>query len=183
MILKIQIEPIISTQKSKVFWWMKNDSIIQTKPFELNLRITNIGDEPIRGFTIKNIQFRSAGGQNIIHSVDKSFHINTLNPDASTEIRADKFGTYMHGLAQIDIDLVPDDASNTIETYQKDPFTKGVAKYKFSNKWLDFLYVLSKTEDTQNSTNSLLVFLTYLMVIVIIANLYLFIKFQVLPEI
>ena len=47
MILKIQIEPIISTTKSRLLWFGKDNSIIQTKPFKLGLKVTNIGNEPI----------------------------------------------------------------------------------------------------------------------------------------
>lgn len=183
MTLKIQIEAIISTKRNRIFWWIKSDSIIQTKTFELGFRFTNIGDEPIKGFTIKNIQFRSAEGQNIIHGIDKSFHIDTLNPGVSTEISVDKFGTYMYGLAQVNSEFVADDPSSTIETYQKDPFTGQISKYKIPNQWLDFLYVTSNSEDIQNSNNSLLVALTYLITIIVVANFYLFYKYQVLPKI
>jgi len=183
MTFKIQVETIISTKRNRIFWWIKNDSVVQTKPFKLGFRFTNIDDKPTKGFTIKDIIFRSAGGQDIVQTIDESFYINALNPCVSTEIWVDELGTYMHGLANINMRLAADDPSDNIETYQKDPFTKKISKYRIINQWLDFLHVTSSAENTQNTNNSLLVFLTYLMTIVVIANFFLFLKYQIKPKI
>lgn len=180
MIFKIQIEPIISTE-SKTIGLFKNGPIIQAVPFKLGFKITNITKEPIRGFILKNILFKSAEGQDIEHRINKSFHIDTLNPSAKTEIWVDRFGTYMHGLAQIWMDVVPDSATDTIKTYQKDLFTEEVTESGSLNHWLDFLYVMSSMENIQNRNNSLMLFFTTLMTLIIIFNFYFFYKFQISP--
>lgn len=173
---KLQIEFIHST-KGKIFFGKKN--IVQTKVFKFGVKIKNIGKNPSSSATIKNIVIKSADGKDISETITKTFHVDTINPGKEVEIWVEEMGTYMHGLANIQLIIQPDN-NDTIKTFQKNPFTKEVEEDRI-NAWINFFYIYSKNENSQSVNNTLLIWLTSFMAITMILNLYFVYQSQVLP--
>src|SRR4051812_36748198 len=115
---KIQIEFI--HLKSRFHRLFGESDLIQTKPFYIGLRFKNIGDAPLSGASITNIRWKSAAGQDMFWTSEKSFNLATLNPQQSTEVWVDRTGTYVHGLCQISLNITPDTSGDIIRTFQMD---------------------------------------------------------------
>ncbi len=177
---KLQIEFIHSKNRLLPKFLRRYSQIIQTKPFDIGLRLKNTGNVPIQGITIKNIQWRSADGKDMLSWVDNSFHFDTLNPREEKEIWADKMGTYVHGLCTISLLVISDNPEDTIQTYQIDPFTKRPSPCRDKNNWVDFFFIRSKSEYEQTLTNRLLVIYTAIGLGIAMATLY-YIKIQTEP--
>lgn len=153
---RLQIEFINSKSRWRSLFFLGSD-IIQTKPFYIGFRFKNIGDAPILGLTVSRVLWRSAAGQDLAWDTDKSFHLDTLNPQQVIEIWVARAGTYVHGLCNINLTVVPDTTGDTIKTFQVDRFTKEVSPCRNVNSWIEFFFIRSKSEYEQSSTNTLLI--------------------------
>lgn len=160
---KIQIEFITNT---------KGNKIIQTIPFEVGLKITNIDNKPFPGATISSIWIKSASGQNIGEKIDKEFSVPSINPNQSVVVNLGKTGTYMFGLAQIQINLLSAEKDKAIATYQRNQFTGEIQRYQI-NSWIDFFYIRSIDEYTRDNTNNVLGRITIVMAVMTVAQVYL----------
>lgn len=135
--------------------------LIQTKPFRIGFFIKNIGDQPIQKFTLKNIRWSSSDGQDIFAWTDKSFDIDTLNPNQEKMIWVeDKTGTYMYGLCNISINIIPNNQNEEIITFQRDHFSGEISRSLSKNHWIDFFFIRSKNEYEQSMTNKFNIFLS-----------------------
>lgn len=160
---KLQIEFI--HQDKNIFNRLRKSELIQTKPFKIGFLMKNIGAQPIQGLIIKNISWASASGQNIFATSEKSFHIETLNPNEEKKFWVDKTGTYMHGLCHIKLDVISDNGIDKIKTFQKDHFTGTISSLPTINQWIDFFFIRSKSEYEQSRTNNFNIFFSIILVI------------------
>ena len=179
----------MSTQlQIEIYHSEKKDYFIQTKPFELGIKITNIDKAPFKGGTISSIVLRSAQGQQIIEPIEKEFHVKTINPDQTEVLMFGRVGTYMSGLAYMEFTIVPEVSGQEVQTFQKNTFTKQVMPVA-KNSWHDFIYIRSIDEHTRDRTNTYLYHITILMALVTVAQLYLtwqqtkYAEIQSIPEI
>ncbi len=161
---EIEIEFIYRKRKLLNFW--KGD-LIQTKPFEIGFLLRNRGNTPLLGATLSGIRWSSAAGQQMFSSIDKSFHIDSLNPGEERKIWIEKAGTYVYGLCHIDLNISSDTVGQTIKTYQVNPFTKEVTFFG-TNVWSDFFFIRNINEYQQGITNS---FLFYFSVITVVLSI------------
>ncbi|MBI2054233.1 MAG: hypothetical protein HYT36_02785 [Candidatus Staskawiczbacteria bacterium] len=138
------------------FWRPK---IVQTIPFEMGFLFKNIGENPIKEMSIKNIKWQPVDGKNILSTINKSFNIGNLNPDEERKIWVQKLGTYAHGLCSISFNLELADSKDVVKTFQIDPFTKLQDNCSI-NSWIDFFFIFSKSEYEQGITNKFLLSLT-----------------------
>jgi hypothetical protein len=156
---KLQIKFV--HRKGNFFDHFFHSSIVQSKVFEFGVQIKNTGNHPLTGATISNIVLRSAEGQNILHKVDDSFHLDTLNPHEEKTLWIRKIGTHAHGLFFISLQIKSDIATDTISTFQVDPFTKMIETCK-TNEWLDFFFVRNINEHEQSIANNILLYFAIL---------------------
>jgi hypothetical protein len=175
MIHKILIEPCFRTV-NKISDLIRYNIITQAKLFELGFKITNTNGWPTGSFILKNIRIRSSEGKDMLHTIDNSFQVNTLNPEATTEIWVDKFGTYLNGLAQVSFEITSDREGDIFETFQKDKFTKSISLIGKNNTWHDFFYVQSSSEYAQNRASSAMLWLSLFVAILSIISLDISIK-------
>ncbi|MBY0294258.1 hypothetical protein K2Q08_02920 [Patescibacteria group bacterium] len=177
---KLQIQ-FLSQEKNR-FALFRSDDIVQAKPFHIGFRFKNIGNTPIIGATVSNIKWKSSNGQNISGWVEKSFHLDTINPGDIKTIWVEKVGTYMHGLGDVSFNIQPDNQEDTVRTYQADPFTNIVSPYGVNN-WMDFFYIRSKSEYEQSIANVIMLYFAALTCMLTIATFYLFFQYQIRPAI
>lgn len=146
----IEIE-FISSRHKFLRKYSRNE-LIQTVPFEIGFLFRNRGSIPLQGATISSIRWHSASGQQILSTIDKSFHLDTLNPGDEKRIWVEKTGTYVYGLCNINLTITSDNVGDTIKTFQVNPFTKEIS-FCQTNSWTDFFYVKNKDEHEQSITN------------------------------
>ena len=141
--MNISIVPLIDEKE--------HGSIIQSKKFSLSVQITNDSESPSPEFDIQQIVMSSAEGHDIHEDFGrKSFHVGIINPGEHEIVKIGENGHFMYGLVYLEATMVPRTPSTTINFYQKSPFTKEKVKCKGVNKWYDFLYIKTSSEDTQN---------------------------------
>lgn len=157
--------------------FLQNNKVVQTKPFKIDIKITNIDNQPFLGATIKNIQIQSSDNQSLVEPIEKDFHINEINPSQSIIIEMGMVGTYMYGLAHIRFNLIPDKSEISIITKQKNKFT-GELSNGGTNSWIDFFYIKTLDEHTRDKTNNLLLIITIIMAVMTVVQIY-FTKKQV----
>lgn len=138
-----EIEIEFVHRRGKIANFFRKSNLIQTIPFEIGFLFRNRGDKPLIGAMISAIQWRSAQGQSMFSTINKSFHLDTLNPREKKIIWIEKTGTYAHGLCQIDLTVVSDKKEEVIKTFQVNPFTKEVEFYG-RGIWTDFFFIRSK---------------------------------------
>lgn len=165
---KLQIELI---HKDKSIFSNKNTDLIQTKPFKIGFLVKNIGTIPIVGTKITNIKWGSSDGKNIFATSEKSFNLDTLNPDEETKIWVDETGTYMYGLCNVSFDITPDKEGEKIKTFQKDKFT-GAISFCQINCWIDFFFIRSKNEYEQSQANKFMLFFAIISILTAVITLY-----------
>lgn len=161
----------MKTENQLQIEFIQNNNIVQTKSFKLDIKVTNIGNQPFLGATVKDIQIRSADNQQLIEPIEKDFYINAINPGQSIIIEMGKVGTYMYGLAHIQFNLTPDNNEVSIITKQKNNFT-GELSNGGNNSWIDFFYIKTRDEHTRDKTNSLLLKITIIMALMTLIQIY-----------
>lgn len=147
--------------------------LVQTEPFEIGLSFTNLGDKPITGASIDSIKWCSAAGLSHYSTINKSFILDTLNPSEQKILWIEKAGTYVDGLCNISLVIKPNKIEDRIITYQMNPFTKEMDKCLNENCWTDFFYVKNRDEYTRDRTNKILFWLTIIMAVMAIIQVYL----------
>ncbi|MBV9159613.1 MAG: hypothetical protein JO019_03400 [Candidatus Kaiserbacteria bacterium] len=131
--------------------------LVQTKPFLIGFVFRNRGNTSLIGARITNIVWRSASGQQIFSTINKEFHLEELNLGEQKKIWIEKVGTYVHGLCYISMNVLSDDAQDTIKTYQINPFTRKIDDCEINN-WHDFFFIRSKNEYEQSFANLSMIF-------------------------
>jgi hypothetical protein len=160
-----QIEIQFIHRRKRIFNFYWGEELIQTIPFEIGFLFKNRGSTPIQGATIDTIRWSSSSGQKIFSSINKSFHLDTLNPGEERKMwTGEKVGTYAHDLCHIDLNIKSDSADDSIKTFQVDPFTKQVDSCQ-TNSWVDFFFIRSKNEYEQSISNSVVVVLTCMLIV------------------
>lgn len=182
MTKKLLIEPLYHSG-NRLFRYWPDKRIVQTIPFELGYKISNIGDEPIRNFTINKFEISSAENQDMYHQVEGAFHYDTINPNSEVVVWIGELGTNMYGLVRFSLLVIPDEIGTIIETYQKDEFTKKITEYKGVNTWLDFRYISTKAEHASDRNNNIMLMLTIAMLIYAIISVRMTYRYQVAPVI
>lgn len=166
----------------------KHEYVIQTIPFKCGIKITNIGGSPFKGAEIKNIEIKSGERKDILEPILKQFHIGEVNPDEIATIWFGRIGTYMSGLAYIELTLVPDQKDVPLKIFQKNKWTGELLEIKGNSPWLDFFYIKAVDEHTRDKTNSYLGFITFIMAALTIVQVYLaweqnkYARIQSIPE-
>lgn len=157
---QILIEPIVDGKPHGI--------AVQAKTFQFSLKITNHSNSPSEAFTITQVVIGSAQGQNINDGFgNKSFSVGVINPEQSVIINVGKNGQFMFGLIMINVDIVPNNAQRPITCLQKNPFTGNICEVSQigTNRWVDFFYIKSSSEDLQEETNRWLVILSWVIAI------------------
>lgn len=135
---------------------------VQAEKFSLVLKITNQNNNPSDEFTISNISLESAERKDITEDFDrKTFLVNPINPGQSLDIKIGENGSFMHGLISLNIDATPKDSSKQINFLQKNPFTGKCSELRFTNKWVDFLYIKSANQSAQEKSSKWVMRLTW----------------------
>ena len=133
---KIEIELIC--RRAIFFGLLLKSQPLQSVPFEIGLKLTNIGNVPFSGSRIENISWKSAAGQKMYWEINKSYLVDVLYPEAEAKLWIDKAGSLAHGLCSISLVIKPQSAENSIMTYQVDPFTGVSEAFGIINAWSDF---------------------------------------------
>ena len=148
---EIVIEPLIDNKTHGL--------AVQEKKFKYSLRFTNKGVPPSGAFTINKIEIGSAQGQNMRVVEEKSFLIQSLNPSEEKIIPIGNYGVHMYGLANVSVQINPSQPEKQIACYQKNYFTNEIAYVK-TNNWYDFIYIKTRGEYQQETSNSRMLWLT-----------------------
>ncbi len=170
MSYKVTIEPLFKyAQGFSSIINREKDIIVQSDRFKLGLKITNIGPKPTPPFKINNIKVKSSGGSDILHVFEKEYAVGSLNPDEQKIYWISDFGTDMYGLANISLRITPPN-DEIVEAHQISRFNSEEVGYQ-NNSWIDFFYIKSSHEHTQEKTNNLLLVLTFVMALIAIVPL------------
>lgn len=169
---KVTIEPRFAYASGLLsFFSVQKEKVVQGDTFKLGFKITNIGELPIKNILIKNIKINPADGVVMRHSFKKEFIVDLLNPKDNQTIWVSDFGTDLCGLAYLSLDIQPDKDGDIIETYQVNRFNSDEDKAN-DNSWVDFFYIKSSGEHTQENNNIVLVFLTLALLILGLAPIF-----------
>ena len=144
---------------------------IQEKKFKFAIKFTNKGNSPSGEFTVDKIQIQSAQGQNMVITEEKSFLIQKLNPSEEKVVQIGTYGTHMHGLANITIQIMPSQSNEQIVCHQKSSFTEEVSYIK-TNGWIDFIYIKTRSEFQQEKNNSRMFFLSIVILVLTVVQVF-----------
>ena len=151
---KVLVEPLING--------LVHGYAIQAKKFSLELKITNIDSSPSEAFDISSVVLKSAEGQDIIENFQgRKFYVEKINPGESKVISIGNNGQFMYGLVSIKIAIKLEDTTKEILAVQKNPFTNEYTDMLSPNMWVDFLYIKSAAQSSQEKSNKWLMRLTW----------------------
>lgn len=156
-----QIEIEFIHRRGNILDLIRKNQLVQTRPFEIGLMFRNRGSAPLLGATVSAIRWSSSSGQQIFATINKSFHLDTLNPGEERKIWIEKVGTYVYDLCNISLDIKPDNTNDKIKTFQVDSFTKKIDVCD-TNHWIDFFFIRSKNEYEQSKANYLIIIFAFL---------------------
>ncbi len=150
---KLLIEPLINQ--------IAHGPALQSQKFDVSLRITNNSEHPSPEFSIEQIYLKSAQGQDIGDAFgDKSFFVGIINPQDSYIIKIGENGQFWYGLVAINIIIKPKTEGVLISLFQKNPFTEVIIEIG-KNRWIDFIYIRSSSEDEQGKSTNRIMWLTW----------------------
>lgn len=159
----ILIEPIINNQA--------HGFSVQGKKFSFALKITNFFNKPSSEFTIFSVRIFSEQGQNLVEDFDqRSFFVGVLNPNESLTIDIADSGQFMYGLVRIETSCALKDTSLKIKFLQKNPFSEEIS-VTGENYWVDFCYMKSLSEHTQERSNNIMIKLTVVLLILTVLQI------------
>lgn len=162
--IKILVQPRFTYSDGLLsFFPIVKDKIVQGESFCLNFRVTNVSDSFIDKIVLKNIKISSAENHKGIHFFKKEYLVKDLNPGESKLIKISDFGTYLRGLAFLQMDLVSSDGTD-VTTFQNNSFKSG-EEIECINEFSDFFFITSISEHEQEKSNYWLLFLTVLIVL------------------
>lgn len=148
----ILIEPIVNNKP--------HGFSVQGKRFSFSMKITNCSDSPSKEFTISKIYMSSESGQNLTEDFGaKSFYVGIMNPCESITISIADSGQFMYGLISLRAEITPKESSTPIMFLQKNPFSGEIISIG-NNRWVDFCYMKSMSEYTQETSNEIMIWLT-----------------------
>ena len=166
---KIRIE-FIHKPTGKEWFFKKHAFLIQNKPFTYGVKVTNISDKVFPGATIKNFQ-ASIKTANLAITSSEEPQIKSLNPKETTELYFDTYTCLHMGALWITCDLLPTGKNHEIKTYQYDKNHKCDEPYNKINKWAEDCFVQGQLELLQSRTNTLILILTSITVLVAVFGL------------
>lgn len=173
----IRVELVIEYKNEK-HWpsWMQKKTLIQSKPFDLILKFTNIGKEPTPQIKVTNFQIKSSNTELRAYTAN-SLVVPLLNINESKKLFLDNFDIRFKDSVWISLDMVAVNEDCTVIAYQHDKHHCSDQPYRIQNHWGNTEFVHGEMETLQQKTNQLVLILTAVTVIESLFGMKIFIKF------
>ena len=159
---ELRIEPLF---KVRQWWWPKPTFPIQNALFTFGLRLTNQGERAFPGCALRGLHLKETRLGGVLINVCEEYTIQALRPRQTIDIWMGNLTVRAEGEVWLECDLQPTTPNTIVRTLARDPSTGDTVRSPSPNTWSDAWFIQRQIDVQQARTNSLILFLTLLLVL------------------